>query len=88
MWLLGLCIIMSMQSEDKDAKVSTVLAQVHPKELALTKAKPNKLGKMVPPSCHSRPHTNPLHKCCNTQTQFSIDVLGTGYNSSHKGSAP
>ena len=87
-WLLGLCVIMSMQLEDKDAKVGAVLVQVCPKELALTKVKTNKLEKMVPPSCCGRAHANPLHKCCNTQTQFSIDVLGTGYNSSHKGSAP
>ncbi len=41
-WLLGLCVIMSMQLEDKDAKVS-------PKELALAKGKTDELKNLVLP---------------------------------------
>lgn len=84
-WLLGLCVIMSMRSEDKQAKVGAVLAQVRPKELAFAKENTNALEKMVMPSCCSRAHAKPLHTWGNTQTQFSIDVLGAGYNGSRKG---
>lgn len=76
-WLLGLCIIASLRSEDQDAKVGAVLARTIVTRGDAVAAS----GSAAPSDCSDTNKRPPKHK-------FSIDVFGVGYNGAKKDALP